>query len=62
MSIWEGVNRNMLFDTRDDLGYKIDKLTVILGRLAAKDNNEKRPFKHQIYQSRRRGQNRGYSQ
>ena len=34
----------------------------MLGRLAAKDNNKKRPFKPQIYQSRGRGQNRGYSQ
>ena len=34
----------------------------MLGRLAAKDNNEKRPFKPQIYQSRGKGQNRGYSQ
>ena len=34
----------------------------MLGRLAAKDNNEKRPFKPQIYQSRGRGQNRVYSQ
>ena len=41
---------------------KIDKLTVMFGRLAAKDDNSKRPFKPQIYQSRGRGQNRGYSQ
>ena len=34
----------------------------MLGRLAAKDNNKKRPFKPQIYQSRGGGQNRGYSQ
>ena len=34
----------------------------MLGRLATKDNNKKRPFKPPIYQSRGRGQNRGYSQ
>ena len=62
MSIREGVNRKVSFDTRDKLGDKIDKLTVKLGRLAAKDNNKKRPFKTQIYQGRGRGQNRGYSQ
>ena len=28
----------------------------MLDRLAAKDNNKKRPFKPQIYQSRGRGQ------
>ena len=62
MSIREGASRKVSFDTRDKLGDKIDKLTVMLGRLAAKDSNKKRPFKPQIYQSRGRGQNRGYSQ
>ena len=41
MSIREEINRNVSFHTRDKLGNKIDKLTVLLGRLAAKDNNEK---------------------
>ena len=50
MSIREGTNRKVSFDTRDKLGDKIDKLTVMLGRLTAKDNHEKRPFKPQIYQ------------
>ena len=62
MSIREGVNRKVTFDTKDKLENKIDKLTVILGRLAAKDNNKKRPFKSQIYQGRGRGQNKGYNQ
>ena len=44
MSIREGANRRVSFDTRDELKDKIDKLTVMLDRLAAKDNNEKRPF------------------
>ena len=62
MSIREGASRKVSFDTRDELGDTTDKLTVMLGRLAAKDKNKKRPFKPQIYQSRGRGQNRGYSQ
>ena len=62
MSIRERASRKVSFDIRDELGDKIDKLTVMLGRLAAKDNNKKIPFKPQIYQSRERGQNRGYSQ
>ena len=62
MSMKEGANRKVSFDTRDKLEDKIDKLTVMLGRSAGKDNKEKRPFKPQIYQSRGRGQNRGYSQ
>ena len=62
MSIREGTSRKVSFDTRDELGDKIDKLTVMLGRLAAKDSNKRRPFKPQIYQSRGRGQNRDYSE
>ena len=50
------------FNTRDELEDKIDKLTVMLGKLAAKDDNNKRPFKPQIYQSRGSGKNRGYNQ
>ena len=61
MSIREGANKRVSFDTRDALEDRIDKLTVMLGILAAKDNNE-RTFKPQICQSRGRGQNRGYSQ
>ena len=62
LSIGNGINRKVSFNTRDELGDKIDKLTIMLGRLAAKDNNSKRPFKPQIYQSRVRGQKRGYGQ
>ena len=62
LSIKEGTNRKVSFDTRDELGDKIDKLTVMLGRLAAKDNHEKRPFKPKIYQGRGRGQNRNFNQ
>ena len=45
MSIRERASRKESFDTRDELGDKIGKLTVMIGRLAAKDNNEIRPFK-----------------
>ena len=62
MSFREGTSRKVSFVTRDKLGDKIDKLTVMLGRLAAKDSDEKRPFKPEIYQSIGRGQNRGYGQ
>ena len=53
------------FNARDELGDKIDKLTVMMSRLAAKDSNENRPFKPQIY--KRRGsypqsQNGSYNQ
>ena len=45
MSIREGTNRKVSFATRDKLGDKIDKLTVMLVRFAAKDNHKMRPFK-----------------
>ena len=44
MSIRDGINRKVSFNTREELGDKIDKLTVKLGKLAAKDNNNKRPL------------------
>ena len=37
MSIKDNHNRKVTFDTGDELGDKIDKLTMIIGRLAAKD-------------------------
>ena len=48
MNIRDGTDRRVSFITRDELGDKIDKLTVAMSRLAAKDNHEKRPFKPQI--------------
>ena len=41
MSIRDGTNRKVSFNTRDELGDKIDKLTVMLDKLAAKDDNNK---------------------
>ena len=65
MNIRDETERNVSFNARDELGDKIDKLTVMMGRLAAKDSNEKRPFKPQIYKGRgsySQGQNRSYNQ
>ena len=45
MSIRDGTERKVSFNTRDELGGKIDKLTVMMDRLAAKDRNDKRSFK-----------------
>ena len=50
MSIREGINKRVSFDTRDKLGDKIDKLTVVMSKLAATDNHETRPFKPHIYE------------
>ena len=37
MSIREGAGRRVAFDTREELGDKIDKLMVMIGKLAAKE-------------------------
>ena len=58
MSIKDNCNKKVTFDTRDGLEDKIDKLTVMMGKLAARDNGTNRQFKPQIFQSRRRGQSR----
>ena len=60
MSIREGTDKRVSFNARDELGEKIDKLTVVMSKLAATDNHERRPFQLQIYKSR--GQNRSYGQ
>ena len=52
LNIRDETGRKVSFNARDELGDKIDKLTVTMGKLAAKDSNEKRPFKPQIYKSR----------
>ena len=62
MSIREVHSRRVSFDTRGELGDKIDKLGVMIGKLAAKDSGRVRQFKPQIHQNRGRGQNRGYNQ
>ena len=60
MSVKDGTERRVSFNNRDELGDKIDKLTVVMSRLAARDTHEKRPFKPQIYKSR--GQQRSHGQ
>ena len=62
MSIREGPSRRVSFSTREELSDKIDKLTVMIGKLAAKDSRRLRQFKPQIHQNRGRSQNRGYNQ
>ena len=43
MNIRDGTERKVSFNARDELGDKIEKLTVMMSRLTAKDRNEKRP-------------------
>ena len=60
MSIREGTSKRVSFGTRDELGDKIDKLTMVMSKLAVTENHERRIFKLQIYKSR--GQNRSFGQ
>ena len=62
MSIREGHNRKVSFDTKEELGDKIDKLEVMIGKLSTRDSGTGRQFKPQIYQNRGRGQNINYNQ
>ena len=59
MSIRDSHNRKVSFDTREELGDKIDILVVMIDKLATRDSGAGRQFKPQIYHSRGRGQNRG---
>ena len=60
MSVRDGTDRRVSFKTQDELGDKIDKLTVVMSKLAAKDSHERKPLKPQVYKSR--GQSRSYGQ
>ena len=51
MNIRDETERKVSFNVIDELGDKIDKLKVIMGRLAPMDSNEKRPFKPHIYKA-----------
>ena len=53
------------FDTKEELAEKIDKidkLVVMIGKLATRVSGTIRQFKPQIHQGRGRGQNKNYNQ
>ena len=45
MNIQEEHNKRVTFDMTDGLGQKIDKLTVMMGKLVMKDDEQNRQFK-----------------
>ena len=55
MSIRDNHNRKVSFDARGELGDKIDKLVVMIGKLATRDSGANTQFKPQIHQGRGRG-------
>ena len=56
MSRRDSHNRKVSFDIREELGDKIDKLAMMIGKLATRDSGAGRQLKPQIYQGRGRGQ------
>ena len=62
MSIRNNHNRKVSFDTKDELGDKMDKLVVMIGKLAVRDSGTGRQFKPHIHQSRGSGQNSNFNQ
>ena len=46
MSVRDGTDRRVSFNTGEELGDKIDRLTMIMSKLAAKENHERNPLNH----------------
>ena len=59
MNIKDSNSRRVTIGTGDELGDKIDKITVTIGKLVARVIGSGRQFKPQIYWPKRRGENRG---
>ena len=45
MSVRDGHNKRVTFDTTDDIEQKIDKLMTMMGKLVTKDEGQSKPFK-----------------
>ena len=50
--------RTVLFDNKNNLDSKIDKLIAMMGEMTTQSNNQGKPFKPKNYQGKRRGQGR----
>ena len=53
ISIRDGHNRKVSFGAKEELGDKINKLVVMIGKLATINSGRSRQFKPQIYQKQR---------
>ena len=62
MSVKDGHNKKVSFDTKEELGDKIDKVVVMIGKLATRDSGTGRQSEPQIYQSKGKSQNRNHNQ
>ena len=63
MSVRDRLNKRVTFNAMDNLEQKIDRLTVMMGKLVTEDEGQSKPFKPQVYQPNRgRNQNRSIYQ
>ena len=59
MSVRDSQSKRVTCNTADDLERKIDRLTVMMGKLVTEDEGHPKPFKPQVYQfNRGRNQSR----
>ena len=59
MNIKDGyISKKVTFYTQDGLEEKIDRLTSMISKLTAQDDNQTKTFKSKIYQGKRRGHTR----
>ena len=60
MNMRDNPNKRVTFDMTDNTEQKVDKLTVMMGKLVTEDEGQSKQFKPCVYQSNRgRGHNRG---
>ena len=60
MSMRDSKSKRVTYNTADNLEQKIDRLTIMMGKLVAEDVGYPKLFKPQVYQSNRgRNQSRG---
>ena len=53
MSMRDSQSKRVSFNTPDNLEQKIDRLTVMMGKLVTEEEGHPKPFKPQVYQSNR---------
>ena len=49
MSVKDRLSNRVTFNPADDLEQKIDRLTVMMGKLVTEDEGQSKPFKPQVY-------------
>ena len=53
MSVRDRLSKRVTFNAMDNLDQKIDRLTVMMGKLVTEDKGQPKPFKLQVYQPNR---------